>query len=324
MVAGEKAPTPKLTIMQKKYRIAILGIGGVGGFLGGKLAEAYSHSTDVEIIFIARGSNAQAIKENGLKLITPAGEMIVRPDIIADDTDPIGEIDLLICCTKTYDLENSMKALSSSVTPDTLILPVLNGVDSTEKVQSFLPGAKVLQGCIYLVSKLIAPGMVQQRGEFYSLHFGGDKTLSAEMTRLLDLFKQANINAVLEDNIHEKMWSKFSFISPIATYTSAYNISIGKILESDEHKSALKKLMAELVTLAKAQHIDLPADSIEKNFLTMGKLPYEATSSMQADFANNKPTELETLTGSVVRKATEKGVQLDSYADMYQLLRERQ
>jgi len=310
--------------MQKKYRIAILGIGGVGGFLGGKLAAAYSHSTDIEIIFIARGNNAQAIKENGLKLITPAGEIIVKPDIVADDASSVGAIDLLICCTKTYDLENSISALSSSITPGTIILPLLNGVDNTEKVQLLLPGTKVLQGCIYLASKLIAPGIVQQRGEFYSLHFGGDKMVTAEMHKLLDLFKQANINAVLEDDIHEKIWAKFSFISPVATYTSAYNISIGKILESDEHTISIKKLMAELLALAKTLSINLPADSVEKNFLVMGKLPYETTSSMQADFANNKPTELETLTGSVVRKAKEKGIQLDSYADMYQLLRERE
>jgi len=310
--------------MQQKYRIAILGIGGVGGFIGGKLAAAYSQTAHTEIIFIARGSNGQVIKENGLKLISHTEEMIVRPDSVCDATYPIGKIDLLICCTKTYDLENSIKALSSSITPGTIILPLLNGVDNTEIVQSLLPGAKVLHGCIYLVSKLIAPGVVQQRGEFYSVHFGGDETVAAEMTRLLSLFEKANINAVSEAHIHEKIWSKFSFISPVATYTSAYDISIGKILESKEHTSSIKQLMAELLTLAGKLNIHLPADSIEKNFVVMGKLPYETTSSMQADFANNRPTELETLTGSVARKAAAQGVQLDSYTGMYQLLSERQ
>ena len=309
--------------MQKKYRIAVLGIGGVGGFLGGKLAAAYSHSADTEVIFIARGNNAQAIKENGLKLMTSAGEIIARPDNVTNDTNSIGAIDLLICCTKTYDLKNSIKALSSSITADTIILPLLNGADNTEKLQSFLPGTKVLEGCIYVVSKLIAPGVVQQSGEFYSLHFGGDTTLTTELLKLQALFEQANINAILEENIHEKVWSKFSFISPIATYTSAYNISIGEILESDEHTSSLKKLMTEIVTLAKALNINLPADNVEKNFLVMAKLPPAATSSMQTDFANNKPTELETLTGYVVRKAAEQNIQLNSHTNMYQLLLNR-
>ena len=309
--------------MQKKYRVAVLGIGGVGGFIGGKLAAAYSPSADTEIIFIARGSNAQAIKENGLKLITPAGETIIRSDIVTDDANQIGAIDLLVCCTKTYDLENSISAIASCITPNTIILPLLNGADNTERLQALLPGAKVLYGCIYLVSKIIAPGTVQQRGEFYSLHFGGDKTWLMEMQKLQELFTHAGINAVPEENIHEKIWTKFSFISPIATYTSAHDISIGKILENEEHTASLKKLMTELVTLAKSLNINLPADSVEKNFTTMAKLPYETTSSMHADFANKKPTELETLTGYVVWKAVEKGLQLDAYADVYKLLRKR-
>jgi 2-dehydropantoate 2-reductase len=290
--------------MQKKYRIAVAGIGGVGGFLGGKLAAAYSHSEEIEILFIARGSNANAIKENGLRLIMPSEEIIAIPDFILSDTDNIGKIDLLICCTKAYDLESSIIALSSSITSETIILPLLNGVDNTEKLQSLFPEAKVLHGCIY--------------------HFGGDTVSTAEKNKLLNLFKNADINAVLEDDIYEKIWSKFSFISPIATYTSAHNISIGQILESNEHTSSLKKLMTELVTLAKAMKINLPADTVEKNFLVMQKLPYEATSSMQADFATNRPTELETLTGTVVRKITERNILSDSYADLYQLLRKRQ
>lgn len=309
--------------MQRKYRIAILGIGGVGGFIGGKLAAAYSGSADIEIIFIARGGNVGAIRENGLKLITATGEIMVRPDIVADANDDMGKINLLICCTKTYDLENSIEALSASITADTMILPLLNGIDSTERIQVLFPQARVLQGCIYLVSKIIAPGVVQQRGEFYSLHFGGDTSLAAQMDKLMDIFTKAGINAVLEDNIRGKVWTKFAFISPIATYTSAHDISIGKILESDEHTASIKKLMTELITLASVLNIDLPADTVEKNFSVMAKLPYETTSSMQADFANSKPTELETLTGIVVRKASEQGITVDSYFEMYQRLRER-
>jgi 2-dehydropantoate 2-reductase len=310
--------------MKKKYRIAIVGIGGIGGFIGAKLAMAYRKSDDIEIIFVARGTNAQAIKENGLKLITSQEEVLVSPDVVADEVDTVGLINLLICCTKAYDLEESLKQLSQSITADTLILPLLNGVDSSFMILSLLPDAKVLEGCIYLVSKLIAPGIVQQRGDFYAVHFGGDKMLTPEMNKLLDLFERANINTILEDNIREKVWGKFSFISPIATYTSAYDISIGKILESEGHRSSIKKLMSELIELAKTQNIILPADTIDKNFFVMAKLPYEATSSMQADFAGGKSTELETLTGSVVRRAIEKEIQADSYNMMYELLLERQ
>lgn len=309
--------------MQNKFRIAILGIGGVGGFIGGKLTAAYNNATDVELIFIARGANAQAIKENGLHLITHTEEITAHPHTITDNPADLRDINLLICCTKTYDLENSIRTLAPAITPNTLILPLLNGVDSTEVIQAVVPHAKVLQGCIYIVSKLTAPGTVQQRGEFHSLHFGGDKAWAAEMDHLLHLFQNAGITTTLENNIHEKVWSKFSFISPIATYTSAQNISIGRILESPEHTTAITTLMTELQTLAQSLHINLPPDTTDRNFATMRKLPYETTSSMHADFTANKSTELEQLTGYVVNKATVQSLSLNSYPAMYKLLRSR-
>jgi 2-dehydropantoate 2-reductase len=310
--------------MQQKYRIAVLGIGGVGGFIGGKLAAAFSPSADKEVIFIARGAHAQAIRERGLQLITDEGEMLVRPDQVVEDPAALGPVDLLLCCTKAYDLENSLKALAASVTADTLILPLLNGVDHSEQVKAIFPAAKVLEGCIYVVSKITAPGAVQQKGAFYALHFGGDTALAAEMNDLLALLQQANIHALIEADIRSRLWSKFAFISPLATYTSAHNISVGKILESEEHKAAIRDLMNELVALAGSLDIQLAAGTADNNFGVMEKLPYEATSSMQADFAAHKATELETLTGFVVRKAAGQGMPLAAYDRMYQLLRARQ
>lgn len=284
------------------------------------MAETYSNDPEVEVVFIARGSNGKVIKENGLKLIMASGERLVHPDEVTDDPNIVGVIDLLICCVKAYDLESSMRSLTASVTPDTVILPLLNGVDITERIQNTLPRAKVLQGCIYVVSKLTAPGVVQQRGDFWSVHFGGDTVPAAWKNNILKVFKDAGIDAHLEDNIREKMWSKFSFISPLATYTSAYDISIGQILDSKEHCESIEILMIELVTLAKVMGIQLPEDIPEKNFQVMQKLPYEATSSMQADFANERQTELEMLTGYVVRRAEDLGIQLPAYSKMYRLL----
>lgn len=308
---------------QRKYRIAVLGIGGVGGFIGGKLAAAYAHDEEVELIFIARGSNAAMIKKAGLTLITPSGEIVAVPDMLVEEGNAIGEIDLLLCCTKSYDLENSIRSLSSSLTANSIVIPLLNGVDASERIRAVLPEVRVLQACIYIVSKRVAPGVVQQSGDFHALHFGGDELTHKERVHLQGLFDTSGINVVYEQNIREKIWSKFSFISPVATYTSAYDVTIGAILESDTHTAALTRLMTELGTLAHKLNIDLPADFIENNFGVMRKLPSSATSSMQADFSNGRATELETLTGVVVQKAAAQSLQLEAYANLYQLLRNR-
>lgn len=309
--------------MQRKHRIAVLGIGGVGGFIGAKLAAAYRNTEDVEVLFIARGENARVIKEQGLRLKDPSGELVVRPDRIVEDLGSAGAIDLLLCCTKSYDLESSIRALSASLTPDTIILPLLNGIDAAERIRSVQPGAKVLQGCIYIVSKRMAPGIVQQSGEFHSLHLGGDGIAPREAEYLTGLFQRAGVNAVWEENIREKIWAKFSFISPLATYTSAHIVTIGEILGGGEHVNALEKLMLDLGALAQRLNVHLAGDFVEKNFAVMRQLPAAATSSMQADFANGRPTELETLTGVVVKKAAEHSIRLNAYPELYELLQGR-
>ena len=305
-------------VMTNKYRIVVLGLGGVGAALGAKLATHYSNSESVEIIFIARGANEQAIREKGLQFITPNGTQTIHPHVIT--SHPEGHIDLLICCAKTYTLEESIRSLAPCIDTNTFVLPILNGVDSSEKIKAIVPQANVLYGCIYIVSKLLSPGVVEQISPTHALHFGNNELPAEQIEKIASLLKDADINANAEENIKQRIWEKFTFISPIATYTSAYNKSIGKILEEPKDSAALLGLTKELLELAASMNISLPEDIIEKNFAVMAKMPYQTTSSMQADFVAGRNTELETLTGFVVKKARENGLHLDTYEKLYELL----
>ncbi|NJM52751.1 MAG: 2-dehydropantoate 2-reductase, partial [Blastocatellia bacterium] len=129
--------------MSEKYRIAVLGIGGIGGYFGGKLAEHFADSNDVEIIFVARGESIKAIKINGLKIITPEGEQIVKPHLVSNEPNEIGKIDLFILCTKAYDLTESIEKYRDCLNENTVILPLLNGVNHAETVQKILPDLEV-------------------------------------------------------------------------------------------------------------------------------------------------------------------------------------
>lgn len=132
-------------------RIGILGLGGVGGYFGGLLAKAYYKSYDVEIIFIARGETKKAIAESGLKIITDVDETIVYPKLVSNNPDEIGELDYLICATKTYDIEESLLSLQQCITSRTIILPLYNGVDAPERILKLFPENEVLQGCVYII-----------------------------------------------------------------------------------------------------------------------------------------------------------------------------
>src|SRR6185295_12150670 len=138
-----------------KIRIGILGIGAVGGYFGGLLADKYEDSNEVEVIFIARPSSEKVIKEKGLQLATSAGEKTVHPTLVTSEAYNIPLLDLLICAVKSYDLEDSLKPLGDCITAETTILPLLNGVDASERIKAICPNSQVLEGCCYLMCRLV-------------------------------------------------------------------------------------------------------------------------------------------------------------------------
>lgn len=277
-------------------KIAMLGIGGVGGYFGGLLAKQYSGSKEVEIIFIARGSMAKVIIEKGLTLITPGKEQIIKPDLVSSDPEVIGKVDILIIATKGYDLIESITPLKACISKDTLILPLLNGVDAKEKIEAVYSDAEVVDGCTYLVSQVLEPGVVKAEGEVHSLFFGSESVSKEKLKRVKKVFIEAGIECYLSETIEQTIWEKFIFISSIASLTSYYNFPIGKILEDKALERVLLELVREAKSVADAKGIKLSEDIIIKTLNKMKRLPFETTSSMQRDFEKGRRTEYQSLT----------------------------
>ncbi|MEO6168709.1 MAG: 2-dehydropantoate 2-reductase [Chitinophagales bacterium] len=289
-------------------RIAILGMGGVGGFYGGKLAAHYAANTDVEIIFIARGENEKAIREKGLLLRTPSGEQIIHPKIVSHDPDAIGDVDLLICTIKAYDLEESIAAIAPCIGAETIVLPLLNGVDNLNRIHKLLPQATCWQGCSYIVSRLTNPGVVIETGIWNQLYFGSEVSTEQKIQQLENIFTEAGINAKGIKEITPVVWTKFLFLSPIATMTTSLNLPMGAVLENELHAATLCGLIAEIAGIAIAKKIPLPI-SIESDILEkMRKLPFATYSSMHFDQSYGKKTEVDSLTGYVVKLGKELGI----------------
>ncbi|MCW3086145.1 MAG: 2-dehydropantoate 2-reductase [Bacteroidetes bacterium] len=299
--------------MQKKYKIIIAGIGAVGGYYGGKLAKAFFNSENTEIIFYARGENLEAIRSDGLTLQTAEGIFTAHPALATDNASEAGIADLIICCTKSYHLEDVIEQLKPCIDYNTVILPLLNGVDAPERLKKIIPGTEIWTGCVYIVSRLIRPGVVEQKGTINSLHFGAADGTKKKLEHVLQLFPAAGINASLHENITEIVWQKYVFISSIGSATTYLNASTGAILGNDEHKKLFLSLLSEITQVAKAKQIILPTDLTESTLKKMASLPYETTSSMQVDYVAGKQTEAEILTAYVVRLGKELNVPTPAY-----------
>lgn len=304
-----------------KTKIIIAGIGGVGGYFGGLLAKHFCNDANVEIYFVARGRHLKEIQTKGLKVINGESEFIARPALATYDPTEIGIANFIIVATKSYDLESMIQQLQPCINQDTIVLPLLNGVDSKDRIKNILPDNIVLDGCVYIVSRLKEPGVIENTGNIQTLYFGLDNFANDRLLLLEKIFKAANIDATLSQNISTFIWEKFIFISPTATATSYFNNSIGELLADGKKLATIIELVEEVRLIAQAKEIVIPDHITEKTLNRLKALPFEATSSLHSDFKSNKPkNELGSLTGYVVDEGRKYNIETPVYLKTYNSL----
>lgn len=300
-------------------KIAFSGIGGVGGYYGGRLAGTYEQSEEVKIYFVSRGKNLEVIQQQGLEIHTTDKSFVVHPTLATDQPAKIGRVDYLFCTTKSYDLEENIRQLLPLIGPETVVIPLLNGADITDRIRRQLPQQEVWYGCVYIGARLSAPGHITQFTERERLWFGDPQGNRERQQQLLGILSRAGIEALNPEDILYRVWRKFFLISLGATLTSYYDESIGEVLE--RHREDYYRLGGELRAVARAKGIEFPEDIVEQIIADQQKMPYDSTTSMHTDFRNGKQTELENLTGYVVRSGEQLGIPVPTYEKMYQKLK---
>ncbi len=305
--------------MSKKVKIVIAGIGGVGGYFGGLLAKKHENSDTIEICFLARGMHLEKIRTNGLKVIHGKTEFMARPSIATSNAREFGTADYILICTKGYDLNATIEQLKPCIDKDTIVIPLLNGVESVEQIKNILPDIAVSEGCVYIVSKLKEAGIIENTGINQKLFFGPGTLNNDRLLWLEKIMLEAGIEASLSDSILTIVWEKFIFIASIATATSYFNCSIGKLIE--ENEETLVQLIEEVKLIAVAKGISFNPDITNYIVNYNQLLPYDSTSSMHRDYQNLKSnTEFETLTGYIVRAGHELNIETPAFTKAYNYL----
>lgn len=305
-------------------RIIVAGIGGVGGYFGGLLAKNYYGHDSISVNFLARGVHLEEIQKNGLKVITTHNEFVARPNVASDKPEILGVADLIIVATKSYDLENVIQQLQPCITQHTIILPLLNGVNNKSIIKGFLPYNIVLDGCVYIVSRLKQAGVVENMGNIQTLYFGLESHDDNRFLLFENIFKQANIEANYSKNISSIIWEKFIFLSPIANATSYFDVTIGELMADPKKQNLIADLINEIIEVAKTKKILIAENIVEKTWNKLKAIPFDATSSMHTDFRSKRPnTELESLSGYVIQEAQQNKLRVPTYELVYETLRNK-
>jgi 2-dehydropantoate 2-reductase len=302
---------------EDRMRIGIVGIGGVGGYFGGKLAREYENSNQHEIIFIARGEHLKSIQEKGLQLLTCEGDYIARSKLATDKPAEAGVFDLVFFCTKSYSLESSAREFISCINKNTVVIPLLNGVNSAERLRAVLPQADVLSGSVYIISHIEKPGIIHQEDGACKLTFGTDDESAPKYQYILDILLQAKINAVLTDKISEALWTKYLLMCPMASLMSATNKTYGAIWADSSLRKKARDMMLEVVAVANARHIFLPENAVDKSMEMVAGFGHNSKTSMQLDRENGRQTERDALTAYLCKAGKESGVPTPLHDEIY-------
>lgn len=302
-------------------RIGIVGIGGVGGYFGGKLAREYATSGKHEVIFVARGEHLKAIQKSGLQLFTREGDYVAWPNIATDNPAVAGVFDLVFFCTKSYSLESSALEVIACVNKNTVVIPLLNGVNSAERLRAVLPQSHVLGGSVYIISHIEKPGIIKQEGGACKLTFGTNNESSTKYQYILDILLPAGINAVLTDKISEVLWTKYLLMCPLASLMTATGKTYGAVWADPSLRKKARDMMLEVVAVAKARHVSLTEDAVDKAMQMVAGFGHNSKTSMQLDKEKGRQTEIDALTAYLCKAGRESGVPTPLHDEIYEQLK---
>jgi 2-dehydropantoate 2-reductase len=302
--------------------IWVFGVGGVGGYFGGKIAFEVAHKgiTDRHVFFIARGSHLEEIRKHGLVLNTTAqGRIVCRPDYATDQVEELPPPDLCLLCTKSYDVPEAARALSMKVKRETVVLPLLNGIDICERIRSVLHGGVVLPACVYVGTHIETPGVVTQQGGDGIILCGADPEFpDFDSAGLSAFFRQSGITFQWQENPYSAIWEKFIFIASFGLVTAASGKTLGGVAEDERLRALARGIMIEIVSLAEKKKIPLPEGIVERTLERPKNFPFEAKTSYQRDLeTKGDRNEGDLFGGTILRLGKALGVETPVTRSVY-------
>lgn len=297
-------------------KIAVAGAGGVGGYFGGLLATGGHH-----VSFISRGEHLRALKEDGLQIKSPHGDIRVSNTISTNDPKEVGQVDYIIIAVKNYHLEDVARQLSPLIGPATTVVPLLNGVEAHEVLAKEIGRDKVVGGLCTIISMIESPGVIRQTSQIRKIVIGElDLSPAERVERIVKAWADVGVQASQSTNIFSEIWTKFTFIASFGGVTSLSRANAGEINKFEGTRKIFMEAMREVENVAVANGVKLEASAVESGVKVAQSLEPTSTSSMQRDVAEGRPFELEAFSGKIVRLGNELSIETPIHRAIYWLL----
>lgn len=298
-------------------KIVIVGAGAIGGYFGGRLAEA-----GLDVTFLVREKRAKQLKSTGLVIKSSLGDLTIIQPKLAVDIHEIEECDLVLLGVKNYQLAGTFPQLGYLVRLGAKILPLLNGVEHFDILAKEFGPENILGGLCRIVSTLDEEGTILQSGQLQEIVFGALHPAQEHFcNRVNQALTKANFKVKLSNDIMMDIWVKYGFITAFSGITTAGRLSTDEINKLEPTKEIYAKALREMLNLARASGVKMPGEFVEKNVEGLRYLAKGSTSSMNQDLRKGLPLEVESLQGAAIRIASRFDVEVPTIRTFYGLIK---
>lgn len=285
-------------------RILVMGAGGVGGYFGALYAKA-GH----DVTFVARGAHLAALHANGLTIESGVAPLHLASVRATDDPGSAGAVDVVMFCTKLWDVESAGRQVAPLVAEAGVVIPFQNGVDSHAILQRVLGPERVAGGVAQIAATIKFPGVIAHTGTMARLQVGAFTPALAERVKAFAAAgKTAGVNIDAVDDIEKALWQKFAMLAALSGTTCLARQAVGVIRSDPDLRATFAAAVREAAAVAQAKGIALGADFVERQLGFLDGLPAEMRSSMLNDLNAGNRLEAPWLSGAVARVANELGL----------------
>ena len=300
-------------------KIAIMGAGGLGGFFGGKLAQA-GH----DVWFIARGQQLAALKASGLQLQGPDPEIVISHPNATEMPAEIGAVDLVLFCVKLYDIEPAAALIKPILTDATAVISVLNGIDGPQRLATALETGTVFSGAARISAKIKAPGVISYlgSGDRHKLTFGHpSRNDHPILVPFIKACRGAGFAAELAADIDEMLWDKLAQLAQVAALTTLGRIPMEVAMQDPLLFDIGKRVLQEIAAVARAKNVAINPNLVQAKLDIAANYPPNLYASMYHDLAAGKKIEVEGIFGYVAKTGQRLGIPTPTIDLVYAFLR---
>ena len=277
-------------------KIAVIGAGGVGGYYGAKLAHA-----GYNVTLVARGEHLNAIERNGLKVKSILGDFHAKDVSVTNSISKLNAPDLVILGVKAWQVPDVAKELATVITPNTVVLPLQNGVMAAEELSQHLNPSNVLGGLCRIISKIDSPGVINHFGIKPAIVFGEiNGSITPRVALIKEVFDKAEIDSKASTDITADLWMKFISIC-VSGLLAVSKTNYGELTTTPETRELMIDLLTEVYTLSQRIGVKIPESFLGKTIAFIDSYPPESTSSLTRDVWEGKPSEIDYQNGTVVK-----------------------